>query len=164
MRKICRVQHACLYLLCGLYQSFWQCTSIRCASNRPRIEGTDVIIISLINLIHDVYRNSSTRIKVGGELTESITSSNIRRGDSLSPMLFNGIMDHVIESVKGMKRYKIGWENMKIFCYASAVLDECQNDLQKILHKLVLTEKMCNMEVSKGKTKYLTIPKETFRM
>lgn len=55
----------------------------------------------LINLIQYLYQDTSTSIKVGDGTTAEIpTKAGIRQGDSLSPMLFNIIMDKIINDVK----------------------------------------------------------------
>lgn len=52
-------------------------------------------------------------------LTKKIPISNgIRQGDSLSPMLFNVIMDEIIKETKSAGRgYKLGNAEIKIVCY-----------------------------------------------
>lgn len=58
-------------------------------------------------------------MSIDGQLTEPMDIGNrIRQRDSLSPMLFNLIMDEVIKSVNEDRGYrKVSKEN-KIICYA----------------------------------------------
>lgn len=41
----------------------------------------------------------------------------MRRGDSLSPLLFNVVMDKIIKQIRKLKRYKMGYEDIRILCY-----------------------------------------------
>lgn len=81
------------------------------------------------------------------KLTKPIpVNSGIRQGDSLSPLLFNIIMDEIIVKVRTGNGYKMGNEEIKIICYADAVLlANSEDDLQKLLHMFNITGKLLNM-------------------
>ena len=50
-------------------------------------------------------------------------TTGIRQGDSLSPTLFNKIMDEIITEVKKMKGgYRMGDKEIKVICYAEDVV------------------------------------------
>ena len=59
----------------------------------------------------------------------------IRQGDSLSPLLFNIIINEIIEEIKTLKGYStIGDENISCICYAddAALVTEDENSLQRL--------------------------------
>lgn len=140
-----------------------------------RIKLTDVVHVleekqispKIIQIIKTLNTNNKTRIKTNNKLTEEIpTSIGIRQGDSLSPTLFNIIMDKIIDSVKTADRgYRIGKREIKIVCYAddAVLLAESEDDLQRLLFRFKTTAEEFNMRISTEKTKSLTISKEPLR-
>ena len=70
-----------------------------------------------INLIHDMYTNNCARIKVEGKLTKTVpVKKGIRQWDSPSPLLFNIIINEIIEDIKTLKGYSMGEENISCIC------------------------------------------------
>ncbi|KAI4472244.1 hypothetical protein M0802_017018, partial [Mischocyttarus mexicanus] len=45
-------------------------------------------------------------------------NTGIRQGESLSPFIFNLVMDKITESLKPMNGYKMGNQDFNILCYA----------------------------------------------
>jgi endonuclease/exonuclease/phosphatase family metal-dependent hydrolase len=136
-----------------------------------RVKLKDVIDIlieqnvpsQVIKLVQELNTDSSTKIRVNGELSNTIaTSAGIRQGDSLSPFLFNLIMDRIIEEVVSLKvGYRLGKESISVVCYAddAVLLAESQEDLQNLLNKFEEASKKYNMQISIGKTKSMVISK-----
>ena len=80
-----------------------------------------------------MYTNNCARIKVEGKLTKTVpVKKGIRQGDSLSPLLFNIIINEIIEDIKTLKVYSIGDEHISCICYAdeAALVAEDENSLQ----------------------------------
>ena len=71
---------------------------------------------NIIQVIKQLNTNNSTRIQSGTSTTEEVQISiGIRQGDSLSPMPFNLVMDHIINQVKDVGRgYRMGQTEFKI--------------------------------------------------
>lgn len=106
------------------------------------------------------------RTRIEGELTESIpVDKGIRQGDSLSPLLFNIIMDEIIKQVRHLKGYKMGNRNITILCYAddAVLVAENEDDLQRLLYRFNCVAKSLNMVISASKTKSLTTSKIPIR-
>lgn len=84
--------------------------------------------------------------------------NGIRQGDSLSPLLFNVIMDELIRRVHTMRSYRMGDKEINIICYAddAALVAESEDDLQRLLHQLNRTAKSFNMIIADTKTKCMT--------
>lgn len=139
-----------------------------------RIQLQDIINIlykrqiptNLINVIKNIYTDNYAKLRIKGELSHPIAvEKGIRQGDSLSPLLFNLIMDEIINSVKNLKGYKMGNNEIKIACYADDVVlfAEEEDDLQRLLFQFNKTAKKYNMLISTSKTKSMTFSKEPIR-
>lgn len=78
-------------------------------------------------------RNNTTKIKTPDGLTDTVPiATGIRQGDSLSPTLFNVVMNEIIEEVRTTDvGYKMGNKQIKVLCYAddAVLLAESENDL-----------------------------------
>lgn len=72
-----------------------------------------------IKNIEELNRNNTTKIKIKNSLTEVVPiNTGIRQGDSLSPILFNIIMDEIIKNVIDMQiGYNMG-NRKQVLCYA----------------------------------------------
>lgn len=120
----------------------------------------------LVNLIQDIYSNNSAKIKTEGKLSASIpVNQGIRQGDSLSPLLFNLIMNEIIEEIKNLKGYSLGDENITCVCYAddAALVAEDEDSLQRLLYKFCCVARKFGLTLSTKKTKTLTISKTPLR-
>ena len=59
--------------------------------------------------MENIYTGNSAQAKVNNEYTKSIpTEKGSRQGDSLSPLLFNIVMDGIIKKVRKLKGYRMG--------------------------------------------------------
>ena len=73
----------------------------------------------IITAVKNLNTNNTTCIKNNSEMSKKLqVSSGIRQGDSLSPILFNLIMDEIINDTKGAARGYMLKEEIKIVCYA----------------------------------------------
>lgn len=140
-----------------------------------KVRLTDVINLlkekespdNLVKVIHCLNTGNYTKIKAGDNYTKNIrTPGGIRQGDSLSPFLFNLIMDKIIEEVAAMGLgYRMGRNKISIICYAddAVIIAETENDLQRQLHKLYLAAAKLNMNISVEKSKCMTLTREPRR-
>lgn len=61
---------------------------------------------NLIKTIENIYEGNQIYTQINGVLTTPINvGRGIRQGDSLSPLLFNIIMDEIIRNVRSLKGY-----------------------------------------------------------
>ena len=121
---------------------------------------------NLIKTIENIYTGNSAQAKVNNEYTEPIpTEKGIRQGDSLSPLLFNIVMDEIIKKVRKLKGYRMGDREIKILCYAddAVLIGESEDDVQKLLQVFNRTAKSLNMNISTAKTKCMTTSKTPLR-
>ena len=121
----------------------------------------------LIKIIVELNTDNMTQIQIEGRKTRKIPmQTGIRQGDSLSPILFNLIMEEIISEVKTIgKGYRLGDKEIKIICYAddAVLISEDEDNLQRMLFKLENTASKYNMKISVAKSKSLTISKEPRR-
>ena len=117
----------------------------------------------IITIINKLNTNNYTSIKIADKLSDKIPlTTGIRQGDSLSPTLFNIIMDEIITEVKKVERgYRMGDKEIKAICYADDVvlISESEDNLQRLLYKFEQTASAFNMLISTSKTQCLTIAK-----
>lgn len=101
---------------------------------KKRKLGSNIYIIAIIEQLNT---GNSTYIKTGNKMTNKIpVAVGIRQGDS--SILFNIIMDEIIEEVKTAGRgYSMERNEIKIVCYAddAVIISENEDNLQKLLYK-----------------------------
>ena len=120
----------------------------------------------IINLIWDIYTNNHARIKTEGKLEGRIPVNWwIRQGDSLSPLLFNVVMNEIIKDLKGLQGYSLGDENVNNVCYTddATLAADNEDDLQQLLYRFSQSCAKYDLKISPKKTKSLTISKEPLR-
>jgi len=112
----------------------------------------------IVRTIENLNTNTMTRIHVN--LTQEVPiSTGIRQGDSLSPALFNLIMNEIIKD----RSYRTNKEEITILCYAddAVFISENEDQLQRLLYQFYLTAKLYNMSIAIiNKTKSLFVAKE----
>ena len=121
---------------------------------------------NLVKTIENIYMENRIQAEINGELTNPIPAGNgIRQGDSLSPLLFNIIMDEIIKKVSKLRGYKMGEKKINILCYAddAVLVAENEDDLQRLLHQFNLVAKSFNMVISASKSKCMTTSKTPLR-
>lgn len=121
----------------------------------------------IIKIIHHLNTQNTTKVKHGVKTTEAIpTPGGIRQGDSLSPFLFNLLMDQIIDEVTAMGiGFRMSGRRISMVCYAddAAILAETEDDLQRQLYKFHQISRKLNMSISAEKTKCMTISKDPIR-
>lgn len=130
------------------------------------ILGEEQVNTQVIRVIRDMYENTTTRIRTTEGMTEDIMiGEGIRQGDSISPLLFNLIMDRIIKDVAPKAGYQMGRHSVNIICYADDVtlIANNEDDLQRLVHQFNISAKRYNMQISKQKTKCMVISKEPIR-
>lgn len=139
-----------------------------------RVQLQDVILLlqkrqvpyKLIRLIENIYTLNTVQAKVKNQLTEPIAvEQGIRQGDSLSPALFNIVIDEVINKVTSKRGYRMGQKQISIVCYAddAMIAANSEDELQILLHTFNQAAKQYNMSISTAKTKCMTISKTPIR-
>ena len=100
---------------------------------------------NIIQVIKQFNTNNNTRIQSGTSVQISI---GIRQRDSLSPMLFNLVMDCIINQGKGVGRgYRKGQTEFKILRYGddAVLIVESEDNLQRMLFKFNQTANKYNI-------------------
>ena len=88
-----------------------------------------------------------------------ILKNGVIQGDSLSPMLFNLIMEKIIANMPEELGYRMGNAPIHIMCYAddAVLLADSKEQLQNVLFRFDQMAESLNMEISLNKTNSLTI-------
>ncbi|GJQ77604.1 hypothetical protein Trydic_g20985 [Trypoxylus dichotomus] len=87
----------------------------------------------IIKIIQQLNENNAIGIRIGSETsTELPTPRGTREGDSLSPLLFNLLMDKIIKVITDLGReYKLRSRSISMICYAddATVVAKAEDDL-----------------------------------
>jgi hypothetical protein len=72
----------------------------------------------IVNVIKELNTDTTARIRSNNQISRPIIIKNgVRQGDSLSPMLFNLIMDKIIANLLKELGYRMGNDPIYIICY-----------------------------------------------
>ncbi|KAL4123306.1 hypothetical protein QTP88_015504 [Uroleucon formosanum] len=114
----------------------------------------------LVNLVSISVMETSIRVKIGNSITEPATvNSGLRQGDSLSPILFNVVLEKVIREMKIGPNNGIRLQNTSIGILAYAddivLMEESQDSLKSLFSKLHKAASKVGLCVNEGKTEYM---------
>ena len=137
-----------------------------------RVQLADIVPIlkkrklypDIVRIIIELNTNNHTIIRSANSSLSNMVpmSTGIRQGDSLSPTLFNILMDDIITEVKQVgKGYRMGESEIKAVCYADDVvlMSEEEDNLQRMLYRFEQAASKTNMQISTSKTQCLVISK-----
>jgi hypothetical protein len=114
----------------------------------------------IVRVIKELNTDTTAIIRSYNQTSGRIIMKNgIRQGDSLSPVLFNLIMDKIIANLLKELGYKMGNDSIHIICYAddAVLIADNEENLQTLLLRFDQLAERLNMEISLNKTKSLTI-------
>jgi len=114
----------------------------------------------IVRIIQELNTDATARIRLNDRISKPIKLQNgVRQGDSLSPMLFNLIMDKIIANLPEELGYRMGNAPIHIICYAdeAVLIADSEENLQTLLLRFDQIAERLNMEISLRKTKSLTI-------
>ena len=83
--------------------------------------------------------DTTARIRLNDRISRPVILKNgVRQGDSLSPMLFNLIMDKIIANLPEELGYRMGNAPIHIICYAdgAGLIADSEENLQTVLLKI----------------------------
>lgn len=111
----------------------------------------------ITNIIKTLNTDLCTQIKTKYGTSSQISITNgIRQGDSLSPALFNVVMDEIIEAVTELNLgYDMKSTKISMVCYAddAALIAQNEDDLQRLLYRLQIISNNYGLKISSEKTK-----------
>ncbi|KAI4475403.1 hypothetical protein M0802_015162 [Mischocyttarus mexicanus] len=122
-------------------------TSVDYEKAFDNVKLTDVLKIlrqrnvdsNILAIIKELNNDNACYIKANGNLSKSVqVADGIRQGDSLSLILFNVIIDKIINWVKKPRRgYRMGNREIKLIAYDDDIvlIFEDEDNLQRILYK-----------------------------
>ena len=95
----------------------------------------------IVRIIKELNTDTIARIKSNNQISTPLTILNgVRQGDSPSPMLFNLIMDKIIENLPKELGYRMGNNPIHTLCYAddAVLIADSEKSLQTLLTKIRL--------------------------
>ena len=121
---------------------------------------------STLEIIRDIYMDSTTHVRTKSGLTPSIVCRRgVKQGCPLSPILFNLVMEAVIRSVESVPDigYKVAGVTVKSLTYADdlCVLASSQSTTQKMLDMAHQASQWAGLTFNIRKCATLTIWTET---
>ena len=117
-------------------------------------------------LIKETLTNTKSKVKFMGEPSEPFEiKTGVRQGDGLSPLLFNCVLEKVIQEWRKQKiehnvdqPIKLGRTNIKVDCLAFAddlaILARDTSTAQKQIEILTETAEKVGLQISFEKTEY----------
>ncbi|KHJ77846.1 hypothetical protein OESDEN_22534, partial [Oesophagostomum dentatum] len=113
---------------------------------------------NLIKLIHPLYAKGSASIEIDGHMAELDIQRGVRQGDSLSPLLFVLLLQHVLKKVPWRGRgLNINGELLKYFAYADDVVlfAISSEELTGMIEDLNMNLREAGPQINYAKTKWL---------
>jgi pheromone shutdown protein TraB len=110
----------------------------------------------IVRIIKEVKPDTVARIKSNNQTSRPIKITNdVRQGDSLSPMLFNIIIDKIIANLTKELGYRMGSNTIQVICYAedAGLIAESEENLEILLLKFDEIAENLNMKIALRKTK-----------
>jgi len=108
----------------------------------------------IIKVIKELNTDTTARIRSNNQTSRPIIiKDGVRQGDSLSPMLFNLIMDKIIANLPKELGYRMGNDPIYIIFYAddAVLIADSEENLQTLLLKFDQMAERLNMEISQNK-------------
>jgi hypothetical protein len=123
-----------------------------------RILEADGLPLKLINLIKAYYINPGCRVLINGEKTDRFeTKTGVRQGCPLSPVLFNFVIDWVLEkSLDGSEGVNISpQQRITDLDYADdiAILTNTYTEMQDVLNRIDNVSRSVGLRINASKTK-----------
>lgn len=96
----------------------------------------------LVKYIMEIYNSSATRLEVNGKHTSPIRpTQGVRQGDPLSTIVFNYVMDEILQSIPETIGFSINGQLINALAFADdlVLIAETKQGLQESLNKTVKT-------------------------
>lgn len=136
--------------------------------NRQKmIEGLETLKVprKLKILIEAILQNTKAKIRYLGTLTEEIKiNKGVKQGDSISPTLFNMVLENVMRKAK-LNNKNIITNEIQAVAYADdvTILAKTREQLINAVNKLETEAGKVGLEINQEKTKYMRIARQDER-
>ncbi len=115
----------------------------------------------LLRLIKTYYSSTVTRVRAAGQETTAFeVQSGVRQGDTMSPTLFNYVIDFVLECALRSSHGVLLGENVNLtdLTYADdiALLGDSTEAIQSALNNIELYSKVVGLRINASKTKVMS--------
>jgi hypothetical protein len=121
----------------------------------------------LVNLVSISIMETVVKIKVGNVKSDPVTvKSGLRQGDSISPILFNLVLEKVIREMKiePQKGIKLRNSTIPLLAYADDIIlmDESQDGVKRLCGRLNDAAQKVGLQINEQKTEYMIIGRQNW--
>lgn len=109
----------------------------------------------MVGYIMHTYKDGHTRLRCGGWVSEPIgPTCGVRQGDPLSPIIFNMVMDGLLQALPSEVGTEIAGKKFSAFAFADdlVLVGQTQTGLQTMIDKAADYLSGCGLTINSGKT------------
>jgi len=118
----------------------------------------------LINICKTCVQKTRSAVRIEGTLSSFFKNkTSLKEGDSLSPILFNLVLQKVIQSVKMVPSgIKIGKEQLNILAYADdiALIGKDKIEIRKLFVEMENIASKFGLQINQEETKYMILERK----
>lgn len=122
----------------------------------------------LMELIKTTLNKTMVKVKVGNVLSREVqVNTGLRQGDTLSPIIFNLVLEKVIRmmNITPDEGVKLDGTSISILAYADDIvlLGNNINTVKSLCERLIIAARRVGLQINEEKTEYMEISRQRYR-